>query len=214
MPLIIYWPRYQALLFFNFIARHEVQSYTGDTIDKWNWFTRSSTWLRAFSENEFRSENYTTARNQTDDFIVFIRFQLYITYRIPGGMYTLPSTNHIRMVKNFRTNILSRNFMNFLHGVLFNFDNDIATRNSCSDALPCANMVLKLPRYFYLLMEKQVSSVRFPSYQVPQCNQKTPIPISWRWQVSVATTSTGLRQLLGSSYFKINYLFLLKNNST
>ena len=29
-----------------------------------------------------------------------------------------------------------------------------ATRNSCRDALPCANMALKLPLYFYLLMEK------------------------------------------------------------
>ena len=27
------------------------------------------------------------------------------------------------------------------------------TGNSCRDALPCANMVLKPPRYFYLLME-------------------------------------------------------------
>ena len=26
------------------------------------------------------------------------------------------------------------------------------TGNSCRDALPCANMALKLPRYFYLLM--------------------------------------------------------------
>ena len=26
------------------------------------------------------------------------------------------------------------------------------TRNSCRDALSCANMALKLPRYFYLLM--------------------------------------------------------------
>ena len=28
------------------------------------------------------------------------------------------------------------------------------TGNSCRDALPCANMALKLPWYFYLLMEK------------------------------------------------------------
>ena len=28
------------------------------------------------------------------------------------------------------------------------------TVNSCRDALPCANMALKLPQYFYLLMEK------------------------------------------------------------
>ena len=48
---IIYWPR--------FVDCHEVQNYTGDTTDKRNWFVRSSTWLRAFSENEFWSENYT-----------------------------------------------------------------------------------------------------------------------------------------------------------
>ena len=28
------------------------------------------------------------------------------------------------------------------------------TRNSCRGTLPCANMALKLPQYFYLLMEK------------------------------------------------------------
>ena len=27
------------------------------------------------------------------------------------------------------------------------------TGNSCRDALPCTNMALKLPQYFYLLME-------------------------------------------------------------
>ena len=30
------------------------------------------------------------------------------------------------------------------------------TGNSCRDAFPCANMALKLPQYFYLLMEKPV----------------------------------------------------------
>ena len=29
-----------------------------------------------------------------------------------------------------------------------------STENSCSDELPCTNMELKLPWYFYLLMEK------------------------------------------------------------
>ena len=33
------------------------------------------------------------------------------------------------------------------------------TRSSCRDTLPCANMALKLPRYFYLLMEKPLGSV-------------------------------------------------------
>ena len=36
--------------------------------------------------------------------------------------------------------------------------NNHTTGNSCRDALPCANMVLKLPRYFYLLMEKPLGS--------------------------------------------------------
>ena len=31
------------------------------------------------------------------------------------------------------------------------------TRNSCKDALLCVNMELKLPWYFYLLMEKPLS---------------------------------------------------------
>ena len=53
------------------------------------------------------------------------------------------------------------------------------TGNSCRDALPCANMALKLPWYFYLLMEKPLGryfQVRSPYYQTAKCNQKTPIP--------------------------------------
>ena len=59
-------------------------------------------------------------------------------------------------------------------------------KNSCRDALPCANMALKLPQYFYLLMEKPLGryfQVRPPYYQAAQCNQKTPIAVSSRWQV-------------------------------
>ena len=47
------------------------------------------------------------------------------------------------------------------------------TGNSCRDALPCANMALKLPRYFYLLMEKPLGcyfQVQSPYYQAAQCN--------------------------------------------
>ena len=43
------------------------------------------------------------------------------------------------------------------------------TGNSCRDALPCTNMALKLPWYFYLLMEKPLShyfQVQSPYYQV------------------------------------------------
>ena len=53
------------------------------------------------------------------------------------------------------------------------------TGNSCRDTLPCANMALKLPQYFYLLMEKPLGryfQVRSPYYQMAKCNQKTPIP--------------------------------------
>ena len=52
--------------------------------------------------------------------------------------------------------------------------------------LPCANMALKLPRYFYLLMEKPLGRyflVWSPYYQAAQCNQKTLIPVSSRQQV-------------------------------
>ena len=60
------------------------------------------------------------------------------------------------------------------------------TRNSCRDALPCMYMALKLPQYFYLLMEKPLGfHFKVPSlyYQAALCNQKTPIPVSSRWQV-------------------------------
>ena len=59
-------------------------------------------------------------------------------------------------------------------------------RNSSKDPLPCANMALKLPRYFYLLMEKPLGcyfQVRSTYYQAAQCNQKTPILVSSRCQV-------------------------------
>ena len=60
------------------------------------------------------------------------------------------------------------------------------TRNSCRDALPCANMAIKLPLYFHQLMEKPFGryfQVLCPCYQAVQCNQKTHTPISSRWQV-------------------------------
>ena len=55
------------------------------------------------------------------------------------------------------------------------------TRNSRRDTLPCANMALKLSRYFYLLMEKPqrprgllVSNSKFGliTPNAAQCNQK------------------------------------------
>ena len=58
--------------------------------------------------------------------------------------------------------------------------------NSCRDTLPHAEMALKLPWYLYQLMEKCLGhyfQVWSPYYQVAQCNQKTPIPISSKWKV-------------------------------
>ena len=60
------------------------------------------------------------------------------------------------------------------------------TGNSCRGTLPCVNMALELPQYFYLLIEKPLGryfQVRSPYYQAAQYNQKTLIPISSRWQV-------------------------------
>ena len=60
------------------------------------------------------------------------------------------------------------------------------TGNKCKEALPCSNMALKLPWHFYLLMEKPLRryfQVQSPYYQAAQCNQKTPILVSSRWQV-------------------------------
>ena len=59
-------------------------------------------------------------------------------------------------------------------------------RNSCRNALPSTNMALKLPQYFYSLMEKPLGryfQVRSSCYRAAQRNQKAPIPVSLRWQV-------------------------------
>ena len=58
-----------------------------------------------------------------------------------------------------------------------------ATGNNCRDALPCTNMGLKPPQYFYLLMEKPLScyfQVQSLCYQAAQWIVKTPIPLSSR----------------------------------
>ena len=88
------------------------------------------------------------------------------------------------------------------------------TGNSCRDTLPCANMALKLPQYFYLLMEKPLGcyfQVRSLYYQEGQCNQKTPIPISSRWQVgflSLAKHPAGFSLMRGASPLFYNFLIL------
>ena len=59
------------------------------------------------------------------------------------------------------------------------------TGNICRDTLPYANMALKLPQYFYLLMEKPPGcyfQVWSSYYQAVQCNQKTPIS-DYMWLV-------------------------------
>ena len=58
--------------------------------------------------------------------------------------------------------------------------------NSCRNALPLANMALKLLQYFYLLMENPLGcyfQVWSPYYQAAQCNQKTFSPVPSKRQV-------------------------------
>ena len=77
--------------------------------------------------------------------------------------------------------------------------NICTTNSSCSNALSFVNMALKLPQYFYLLMEKPVGcyfQIRSPYYQVAQCNQKTPIPVSSRQQVRSEKARKGLASTL------------------
>ena len=55
-------------------------------------------------------------------------------------------------------------------------ENIHTTQNSCRDTLPCTNIPLKLPQYFYLLMEKSLGHYFqvWSSYcQLAQYNQKT-----------------------------------------
>ena len=55
------------------------------------------------------------------------------------------------------------------------------TGNSCRDALPCANMALKLSPVFLPADGEALGryfQVRSPYCQAAQCNQKTPIPVS------------------------------------
>ena len=45
------------------------------------------------------------------------------------------------------------------------------TGNSCRDAIPCVNMALKLPKYFYLLMEKSLGHYsKFGLHTIWQCS--------------------------------------------
>ena len=62
---------------------------------------------------------------------------------------------------------------------------------------------LKFSWYFYLLMEKALVCyfhVWSPYYQVAQHNQKTPIPLSSRWQVSTEKAKKDKHQHTNHSY--------------
>ena len=66
-----------------------------------------------------------------------------------------------------------------------NLRNIHITGNSSRETLSCTSMALNLPRYFCLLMEKPLGryfQVWSPYYQVAQCYQKIPIPVSSRWR--------------------------------
>ena len=83
------------------------------------------------------------------------------------------------------------------------------TRNSCRDALSCANMALKLPWYLYLLMEKPLGryfQVWSPYYQAAQCKQKTPILVSSRWQVRFEKVKKGWASTLITATTSIHLL--------
>ena len=83
------------------------------------------------------------------------------------------------------------------------------TGNSCRDALPCVNMALKLPRYFYLLMKKPLGcyfQVWSPYYHATQCYQKTPVPVSSRWKNSFEKAKKGLAPTLITATASINFL--------
>ena len=56
------------------------------------------------------------------------------------------------------------------------------------------NMALKLPRHFYLLMEKPLGCLFqfwIPYYEVAQCNQKIPIPVSSKSKVRSKKSKKG-----------------------
>ena len=75
----------------------------------------------------------------------------------------------------------------------------IQTRNSCRDALLYANMTPKPLQYFYLLIEKPLGrffQVWSPYYLVAQCNQKTLIFVSSRWQVGSEKAKKGGTSIL------------------
>ena len=60
------------------------------------------------------------------------------------------------------------------------FKNIHTTSNNSRNAISFLNMPLKLPQYFYLLMEKPLGcsfQVRSPYYQAAQWNQKPPISV-------------------------------------
>ena len=83
------------------------------------------------------------------------------------------------------------------------------TGNSCKDLLSCVDIALKLPHYFYLLMEKPLGcyiQVRSTYYQMAQCNQKTPIPVSPRWHVRTEKAKKKISMNTNHSYHSFHLL--------
>ena len=78
-------------------------------------------------------------------------------------------------------------------------------RNSCKN-ISMFGMALKLPRYFYLLMEKPLGCYFLwtPYYKAALCNQKVPIPISLRWQVRSEKATNEPKANTNHSYHQLS----------
>ena len=91
------------------------------------------------------------------------------------------------------------------------------TRNSCTDALPSANMALELSQYFYSLMEKphgRYFQVWSSYCQTAQCNQKTPIPVSLWSQVRSEKDKKGEASILITATTNVHLPNPVSNNLT
>ena len=83
------------------------------------------------------------------------------------------------------------------------------TGNSCRDALPCVNMALKLPRYFYLLMEKPLGhyfQLWSPYYQEWKTAKKMKVGVVLRQnlgQISLNVVKKVKKLALSLGFFHI-----------
>ena len=87
------------------------------------------------------------------------------------------------------------------------------TGNRCRDALPCANMALKVPRYFYLLMEKRLGryfQVRSPTIWWHSATRKHLFPIlkvtglAWESQKKISITTNHIYHQRSSPQASLN----------